>query len=194
VLSLVENMNGDPRSTQTTLGALGLVLLLLAGFAVLPRIFTPRQAGGVGKDAPDFTLDVVANGGALGAGLAQKKTLSLSELRGSAVLLDFWATWCGPCRTEAPIVDRVSRRWQDKGVVVLGVNTDTPDQGDPREFAVQHGLTYPIVHDGEGLASHEFEIDSLPTLVVVSRTGKITAVRTGVTEDAEIERLLQQAL
>jgi thiol-disulfide isomerase/thioredoxin len=187
-------MNGDPRSTQTTLGALGLVLLLLAGFAVLPRIFTAKQPPGVGKEAPDFTLDVVANGGGLGAGLAEKKTLSLSELRGSAVLLDFWATWCGPCRMEAPIVDRVSRRWQDKGVVVVGVNTDTPDQGDPREFALQHGLTYPIVHDGEGYASHEFEIESLPTLVVVSRTGKITAVRTGVTEDAEIERLLRQAL
>jgi thiol-disulfide isomerase/thioredoxin len=187
-------MSDDPRSTQNTLGALGLVVLLLAGFAILPRIFTPRGPAAVGKEAPDFTLDVVANGGNLGAGLADKKQLSLSELRGSAVLLDFWATWCGPCRAEAPIVDRISRRWQDKGVVVVGVNTDTLDQGDPREFAIKHGLTYPIVHDGEGYASREFEVDSLPTLVVVSRTGKITAVRTGITDDAEIERLLRQAL
>src|ERR1700722_15839055 len=102
-------MNGDPRGTQTTLGALGLVLLLLAGFALLPRIFVQRP-----HDAPDFNLAVVANGAALGAGRAEGKALTLSELRGSAVLLDFWATWCEPCRQEAPIVDQVSKRWRDK--------------------------------------------------------------------------------
>ncbi len=182
-------MQGDPRSTQTTLGALGLVLALLAGFALLPRVFAPRI-----REAPDFNLAVVANGGALGGAMAGAKTLSLSELRGSAVLLDFWATWCGPCRAEAPIVDQVSRRWRDKGVVVVGVNTDLPDQGDPREFAMAHGLTYPIVHDTAGEAQRAFAVDSLPTLVVVSRTGKITAVRTGMTDDAELERLIRQAL
>jgi cytochrome c biogenesis protein CcmG/thiol:disulfide interchange protein DsbE len=181
-------MSGDPHSTQTTLGALGLVLLLLAGFALLPRIFVPRV-----KEAPDFTLDLVANAGALGAG-AEKKTLSLHELRGRAVLLDFWATWCEPCRLEAPIVDQVSRRWRDKGLVVVGVNTDTPDQGDPGEFTLAHGLTYPMVHDSSGEASRAFEVEGLPTLVVVSRGGKITAVRTGTTDQAELERLVRAAL
>ena len=182
-------MQGDPRSTQTTLGALGLVLALLAGFALLPRVFTPRI-----REAPDFNLAVVANGAGLGPALADDKTLSLSELRGSAVLLDFWATWCAPCRAQAPIVDQLSRRWHDKGVVVVGVNTDSRDQGDPRAFAMSHGLTYPIVHDTTGEASRAFAVESLPTLVVVSRTGKITAVRTGVTDDAELERLIRQAL
>jgi cytochrome c biogenesis protein CcmG, thiol:disulfide interchange protein DsbE len=182
-------MNRDPRSTQTTLGALGLVLLLLAGFALLPRIFVPRV-----KEAPDFTLDLVANAGALGADRVEQKTLSLHDLRGSAVLLDFWATWCEPCRLEAPIVDRVARRWHDKGVVVVGVDTDTPDQGDPREFTLAHGLTYPMVHDRSGDAARAFGVDSLPTLVVLSRSGKITAVRTGTTDQAELERLIAQAL
>jgi thiol-disulfide isomerase/thioredoxin len=183
-------MDGDPRFTQTSLGVLGPVVVLLAGFALVPRIFTPRSPSGVGHDAPDFTLAVVANGAAVG----DKKTLSLSELRGSAVLLDFWATWCAPCRAEAPIVDRVAQRWHDRGVVVVGVNTDTPDQGDPGEYAQAHGLSYPIVHDDEGRASRVFEVESLPTLVVVSPTGKITAVRTGITDDAELERLIRQAL
>ena len=182
-------MNGDPRSTQTTLGALGLVPVLLAGFALLPRVFTQRV-----REAPDFNLTVVANGAGLGPGKADSKTVTLSELRGSAVLLDFWATWCAPCRAEAPIVDQLSRRWHDKGVVVLGVNTDLPDQGDPKAFAMAHGLTYPIVHDTTGEAQRAFAVDSLPTLVVVSRTGKITAVRTGMTDDAELERLIRQAL
>ena len=182
-------MSTDPRSTQTTLGALGLVLVLLAGFALLPRIFVPRV-----REAPDFTLDVVANAGALGAGKGDTKSLNLRDLRGSAVLLDFWATWCEPCRVEAPIVDQVSRRWRDRGVVVVGVNTDTPDQGDPREFTREHGLSYPMVQDPTGEASRAFAVDSLPTLVVVSRAGKITAVRTGLTDDAELERLIRLAL
>jgi thiol-disulfide isomerase/thioredoxin len=193
VLSLKE-MNGDPRSTQTTLGALGLVLALLGGFALLPRIFAPKAPAGVGREVPDLRLDVVANGAGLGPALADKKSVALSDLRGSTVLLDFWATWCAPCRAEAPIVDQVSRRWHDKGVVVVGVNTDAPDQGDPREFALAHGLSYPIAHDGNGLASRAFEVDSLPTLVVVSPEGKVTAVRTGVTDDAELDRLIRQAM
>jgi thiol-disulfide isomerase/thioredoxin len=182
-------MKGDPSSTTTTLGALGLVLVLLAGFALLPRVFTPRV-----REAPDFSLEVVANAASLGPGRAEGKTLSLSELRGSPVLLDFWATWCGPCRAEAPIIDQVSRRWHDRGVVVVGVSVDKDEGVDPGADALRHGLSYAIVHDRTGQAQHDFGVDSLPTLVVVSRTGKITAVRTGMTDDAEIERLLRQAM
>jgi thiol-disulfide isomerase/thioredoxin len=173
-------------SPRSTLGALALVVALLLGFALLPRVFHHEIS-----QAPDFALEVVANGASLGA---DHGTLRLSELRGSAVLLDFWATWCAPCRAEAPIVDRVARRWRDKGVVVVGVNEDKPDEGDPRAFAAEEHLSYPIVRDQGGVAMSKFDADSLPTLVVVSRTGKVTAVRAGITEDAELERLIRQAL
>ena len=125
--------------------------------------------------------------------MAEPGTFRLSELRGHAVLLDFWATWCEPCRLEAPIVEQLSRRWRDRGVVVVGVDTDTPDQGDPARFAAAHGLTYPMVKD-DGRASRAYGVDALPTLVVVSRMGKIVAVRAGVTDDAELDRLVRQAL
>ena len=78
--------------------------------------------------------------------------------------------------------------------MVVGVNTDTPDQGDPHDFALTYGLTYPIVHDDAGLAQRAYEVDSLPTLVIVSREGKITAVRTGITDERELERLIAQVL
>jgi cytochrome c biogenesis protein CcmG, thiol:disulfide interchange protein DsbE len=182
---------GGP-STRSTLAALGLVLVLLAGFALLPRLVGPRHAAHTGRDAPDFTLPLVANGASLGE--PSKESLSLSELRGRAVLLDFWATWCEPCRLQAPIVEQLARRWHERGVVVVGVNTDTPDQGDPRIFAASHRLTYPMVHDALGVASRAYGIEDLPSLVVVSRTGKIVAVRSGITEDAELERLVRQAL
>ena len=183
----------DAQSPKSTLGVLGLVLVLLGGFALLPRVFHHEI-----HDAPDFALDVVANGGGLTTATPTPSTpptsLKLSELRGNAVLLDFWATWCQPCRAEAPIVDRVWRRWRDKGVVVVGVNEDKPDEGDPAAFAQSAGLTYPIVRDPTGVAMRSFEADSLPTLVVVSRTGKVTAVRAGITSDSELERLVRQAL
>jgi thiol-disulfide isomerase/thioredoxin len=176
------------RSPGTTVRGVGLVGLLVVGFALLPRVFSHKT---VGRDAPDFALPIVANAAALKTGAP---LLRLSELRGQAVLLDFWATWCGPCRAEAPIVDRVSRRWRDRGVVVVGVDTDGPDQGDPRAFAMSHGLTYPIVQDGAGGTSRSYDVDSLPTLVVVSPSGKVVAVRTGVTDDGELDRLIRQAL
>jgi cytochrome c biogenesis protein CcmG, thiol:disulfide interchange protein DsbE len=110
------------------------------------------------------------------------------------VLLDFWATWCKPCRAEAPIVDRVWRRMRGDGVMVLGVNEDKPDEGDPVAFAREEGLGYPIVRDRQSLAMRSFEADSLPTLVVISRTGKVTAVRAGVTDDAELGRIVRAAL
>ena len=179
------------RTHATNAGAIGLVIVLIAGFAIVPRLVSFHEASIVGHDGPDFSLPLVANGAALGG---DGHSITMSQLRGRAVLLDFWATWCPPCRVEAPIVDQIARRWRDKGVVVVGVDTDTPDQGDPRAFALAEGLTYPIVHDGQGEASRLYDVANLPTLVVLSRRGKVIAVRVGITDDTEIERLLRRAL
>lgn len=173
-------------STTQTLGVLALVVGLVGGFALLPRVLHRTPV-----DAPDFALQVVANGSQLPGDQTQ---VHLGDLRGNAVLLDFWATWCQPCRMEAPIVDRVAHRWRDKGVTVVGVNEDKPDEGDPRAFARDEGLSYPIAIDPGGETMRKYDADSLPTLVVVSKTGKVSAIRTGITEDAELERLIRQAM
>ncbi len=178
-------------SPPSPLATLGLVAALLVGLAVLPRWLRAPEPALVGRDAPDFQLAVVANAASPSSASGR---LRLSDLRGRAVLLDFWATWCGPCRTEAPIVDSFARRWKDRGVAVVGVDTDGPDQGDPREFARSHGLSYPIVRDAAGEASRSYGVDGLPTLVVVSRAGRVVAVRTGLTDDGELERLIRRAL
>ncbi len=184
-------MSSGPSSDRTTLRALGLVFVALVAFALGPRLFGRRASAMIGRDAPELALPLVANGDTLATG---KQTVTMSDLRGHAVLLDFWATWCGPCRSQAPIVERVARRWHDEGVVVVGVNTDTPGQGDPAGFAAAYGLSYPIARDAEGEAARAYGIDSLPTLVIVSRAGKVVAVRTGTTDGDEIDGLLRRAL
>ena len=187
-------MNNDA-SARSTLGAVGLIVALLAGFALLPRVIRRPTGASVGRSAPDLTLALVANGSSLGDTVGESPgSIKLSALHGHPVLLDFWATWCEPCRLQAPIINQLARRWHDRGLVVVGIDTDTADQGDPKMFAQAHGLSYPIVHDSVGIAARAYEVDEMPTLVLVSRQGKIVAVRTGLTDEAELERLVRQAL
>lgn len=179
------------RSTRSGLQSAGLVALLLVGLAFLPRLFVGQQRSSIGQNAPDFRLSIVDNGGEFGGDGA---FLRLSDLRGRAALLVFWATWCMPCRAEAPVINEVARRWHDRKVVVLGIDTDEPGQGDPRAFAVARGLVYPILRDDSAEASHAYDVEALPTLVVISTLGKIVAIRTGITGDDEIDRLIREAL
>jgi cytochrome c biogenesis protein CcmG, thiol:disulfide interchange protein DsbE len=164
-----------------------LVLSLLFGFAIVPRLFAGAEGELVGKQAPAFTLPVVVNG------TPEAATLSLSQFQGSAVVLDFWATWCNPCRLEAPVVNKLAQRFKDRGLVVLGVDTSEP-QGNARPWALEHGLSYPIVYDTNNETAEHYGVMSMPTLVVISRSGKVTAVREGLTNDAELESLVQGVL
>ncbi|MFW5739831.1 MAG: TlpA family protein disulfide reductase [Myxococcota bacterium] len=164
--------------------ALILGIAMLAGFTLLPRLATSPNAM-VGKPAPNFVLPVIHNGG-------KGDRVELSNLQGQAVVLSFWASWCGPCRAEAPSVDRLARRLKDKGVTVLGVNTND-DPNAAVAFAQRAGLSFPIVSDEEGTVGASFGVSSLPTLVVVDKTGKVVAVRAGLTDESSLESLALSA-
>jgi thiol-disulfide isomerase/thioredoxin len=171
-----------------------IVVALVLAIAFLPRVLPhSREAG---ADAPDFAVPVVANADGLKLADTEpspKKQFKLSEYHGHPVLLDFWATWCGPCKAQSPIVNRIAARYKDRGLITVGVNTsDEPDSAAP--YAKGHGLTFPMAWDKGNEAARVFGVENLPTMVLITKQGKVAAIRTGMTSDDEIDRLVRSAL
>ena len=188
--SRMADLAANPRSGAHNVRMALLVLALAAGFALVPRVTAGCGKPSGDEEGPDFTASVIANS----LDPAQK-TMTLSSLRGHAVLIDFWATWCQPCQAELPIVNGIAHRFKGDGLVVIGVNTDD-DNGRVLApvLAARKGITFPILFDDDHGVARKYHVDSLPTLVVLSKEGKIVAVRSGVTGDAELERILRKVL
>jgi cytochrome c biogenesis protein CcmG, thiol:disulfide interchange protein DsbE len=107
---------------------------------------------------------------------------TLEDYRGNVVVLNFWASWCEPCRTESPLLQRWHKRMEKRQGTVLGVDVqDVTD--DAREFISRYGLSYPMLRDGEGLTREAFAIVGFPETFVLDRRGRITAVRRGPVDE-----------
>ncbi len=173
----------NPNQIYITAG-LVLVAALVFGLVLLPRL-DPGKSALVEKDAPDFALDVIHQGD-------EGSRIRLSNLRGKPVLLDFWASWCGPCRMQAPIVDQIAQQYAGR-VHVVGV--DTGDSiGAAQAFAREAKLSYPSVFDGDGLAAKSFGVSTLPTLVIIDQHGKVQLVRSSVMRAPAIQAALDPLL
>ena len=160
--------------------AVGVVVALLAvfGWRLANRA---EPAKGV---APSFTLPRLDGDG----------ELAFESLRGKVVVVNFWASWCGPCTDEAPELEAAWQRWRSKGVVVLGI--DAQDfAGDARRFVRRYDLTYPIVRDGPGDVVREFGVEGFPETFFVDRSGKIVGEHfQGPVERADLEANIRTAL
>ncbi len=135
---------------------------------------TPRAV------APDFTLQTVDG-----------QTVRLRDLRGKVVLLNFWATWCPPCKAEMPDLEALHRAYGvSQGFTVLGVNMEESAKA-VADFAQQRGITFPLLLDTDGRVSNKlFVVRSLPTSMIIDREGFIRDVWTGqISKDAMLARL-----
>ena len=154
---------------------MAVVLLLGGAWTWLSAVPAPRTTGGnipaprEGFLAPDFTLDLLSGGQA-----------ALSGLRGKVVVINFWASWCPPCRAEMPALDRVYEAYRARGLEVLAVNTTYQDtEAAATGFAGQNNLSFPIPLDRDGSVSARYLLRALPSTYFVDRKGVIRRVVVG---------------
>lgn len=145
----------------------------------------PNSASALqGKPAPDFAL----------ASLDGKATLKLSDFKGKAVLLNFWATWCEPCKIEMPWFVELQRQYGPQGLQVLGVAMDDTDPKDISEFAHKMGVNYPIAVGKEAVGDQYGGIPYLPSTFYIDRDGKVVDRVYGLVSRSEIEDDIKKAL
>jgi len=135
------------------------------------------------KTAPDFTLKD-ANG----------KVVRLSEYRGKVVILDFWATWCGPCRIEIPWFMDIQRKNKDRGFEVLGVAMDDEGWEVVKPFVAELGVNYRVLAGDDVTAQAYGGVDALPTTFLIDRAGRIAAVHVGLASRKDFEDGVEQLL
>lgn len=141
----------------------------------------PKHESLVGKDAVNFVLTDL-NG----------KSFNLEKLRGKVVVIDFWASWCGPCRETLPHVEKLHREFKDKGLVVLGINDEDID--DARQFVQKNGYTFPSLVDVESVVSEKYGVSSIPQTLIIDRDGKIFAHFYGSGEEENLREAVKVAL
>ena len=157
------------------------VLALLFG-APVSQAAMPK----VGTVAPDFVLKS-SNG----------KNLKLSEHRGEVVMINFWATWCGPCRQEMPLLNRLHEQYRKAGFTLLGVSVDDKPQA-AQEMARQLGVGFPVLFDSEKQVSRRYDVDAMPTTLIIDREGKVRYIHRGYRPgyearyEEQIKELLKQ--
>ena len=159
---------------------------------------TPEEAeanstGLNGKIAPNFTL-VDVNG----------KKVSLADYKGHPLVVDFWATWCGPCKVEIPWFVKLHDQYANQGLEILGVSADDLDKDDPAklftekrdiaDFAQKMHMNYPVLIDADSISSSYGGLDALPTTFFIDKNGKIVASTVGLAPRDVIEADIQKAI
>ena len=144
-----------------------------------------------GFSAPTFSLDTLNVVNSI-------TKVSLTDYRGQVVMINFWATWCSPCREEMPAIQSVYEEYQEQGLVVLAVNTTFQDnEFDVKDFVAEYNLSFPILLDRSGDVSQQYQLRGLPSTYFIDRRGVIQAVIVGgpmkdTTIRSKIEALLKE--
>jgi thiol-disulfide isomerase/thioredoxin len=149
----------------------------------------------LGKPAPDFTLQDLSG-----------KKVSLASYRGKAVMINFWATWCGPCKLETPWLVELREQYARKGFEILGISaeadelTDNDKEGWAKDkasiatFVRQEHMQYPVLINGDSISDAYGGLEAMPTSFFVDRTGKIVAVQLGITSKDDMAAKIEKAL
>ncbi len=158
-------------SLAKSIKASAAVIISLACLASYPA----QAATSLNKSAPDFTLKMKTGG-----------NFRLAEHRGEVLFINFWASWCGPCRQEMPILDELHSRYRSAGFNVIGITIDE----DPRKadaMLEKIPVTFPVLYDAESSVSELFDVDAMPTSILVDRKGKVRYLHRGYKPGYEVD-------
>jgi cytochrome c biogenesis protein CcmG/thiol:disulfide interchange protein DsbE len=185
----VTESSEKPRSVWTRVAVWGVIFVILAflGWGLLKRSETRPQEGTI---APDFTLylfDGYYNE-------FDDGQVTLSDLQGRVVVINFWASWCVECRVEAKELEETWQEYRDRGVVFIGVDYDDTE-AKAKGYLEEFGITYPNGLDGRGqITENRYHITGVPETFVVDPNGKIAFVKIGPYQSGELRRQIDQAL
>ncbi|MGZ4809746.1 MAG: TlpA family protein disulfide reductase [Thermoanaerobaculia bacterium] len=160
-----------------------LLFLFLSSTTVLAAPISFAARAHEDRIAPDFTLPT------------DKSTLSLSELRGKVVYVDFWASWCGPCRQSFPWMSSMSEKYAADGLVVVAINLDK-DHDAATLFVEKYPVPFPVLFDPAGKTAEEFRVQAMPSSFIVSRAGRIVYAHEGFEQSKaqSLEDRIKEAL
>ncbi len=160
--------------------------VLLAGVLVLALLpgctDQAKSASSAGVTAADFTLQDL-NG----------RNVRLSDFRGKPVVLEFWATWCPPCRASIPGMEKIYRSFAPKGLTILAVSLDDGGWNDVRAFVKDYGITYTVLKGDEDVAD-KYQVRSIPLVLVIDKQGRVIRRYLGFGYDEELEQDLKAVL
>ena len=155
--------------SRRALPALALGLVATTSLALPQAALADAAAPALGakSPAPDFTLPAVGG-----------KSLSLSQYKGQVVMINFWATWCGPCRQEMPLLDAMYKKYKAMGFTLIGVNVE-PDSKAAEEFLKKLPVSFPVAFDAESKVSQLYNVQGMPSTVIVDRKGNARVLHKG---------------
>ena len=160
-----------------------LVLILIAVSIIGILVFANRNGSGdglaIGDNAVNFKVRI------------DGKDTDLASLKGKVVLIDFWATWCGPCKASMPALQSFYEKYRSKGYETIGISAEEPAV--VAAFVKAHSYTYPMVIDGDGKLNQDYKIGAFPTELLVGKSGRVVFISSGF-DEKETREAIEKAL
>jgi peroxiredoxin len=187
LLFLADEKGGIFMSKKNRLIFRTLILIVLVGavgYTLYQNFYAKKteETFAMGEQAPNFVLKDL-----------QGKEVSLEDYKGKGVLINFWASWCEPCKAEMPALNNIHKKYKDKGVEVIGINAGDTELV-AKTFTKEMGLEFPVVLDPKGDVQKAYKVIPLPTSFLIDKDGKVVKMITGERTEEQFEEYIKEIL